>query len=319
MRPVLFQVGDLAIPSYLLLLVLGTSVFVYLTLRAAARRGVDVRRAALLLGAVWVAAVIGARLLFVSGQPALRADPLRWIFDPSPGGYAIQGGVVLALSVAVVVARWLRLPLATLAHSAIPGLFVAGAAGRLGCFLAGCCYGRPTEMPWGVTFPQTSEAARSWGAGVALHPTQLYEAGFFVVLAALYAWTTRRVRQRSVSETNTPGAVFVWLLIAFFAFRFVVESFRGDPRAVLWGLTSPQWISLIAVAIALLVLRVQKKELINRDTRDAKLQRHRLVASAPVDRRLSAGLGYFALPIRRASGRDNGVRGFGIRDAAEPG
>ncbi len=294
MRPVLFQVGGLSVPSYFLLLVLGTCAFVVLTTRAAARRGVTAHQTALLLGAAWVATVIGARLLFVFKQPALRADPLRWIFDPSPGGYAIQGGVVLALLVVVAIAGWLRLPLATVAASAVPGLCVAGVAGRLGCFLAGCCYGRPTAAPWGVEFPAASAPARHWGAGVALHPTQLYEAAFFAVLGVLYVGLGKRRRTSAGPAVRASGAIFTRLLIAYFGFRFAVELFRGDPRMEIWGLTSPQWISLVAIACALVVLKAQ------RGAEDARVQRD---PSVDADRRLPAGLGTLALPVRGAGER----------------
>ncbi len=258
MRPVLFQLGGLNVPSYLLLLVLGTCVFVWLTTRMAARRGVAAHHTALLLGTVWVAAIIGSRLLFVLKDPVLAADPLRWVLDPSPGGYAVQGGVVFALLAGASLAAWLRLPLAVVAESAIPGLCVVGLAGRLGCFLGGCCYGRPTRLPWGVEFPAASEPARHWGAGVPLHPTQLYEAAFFAGLTVLYCWLVRRCRSRTDFPGRASSTTFIWLLVAYFGFRFVNEFFRGDPRMVVWGLTSPQWISLVVVAALVVVLKARR-------------------------------------------------------------
>ncbi len=250
MRPVLFQIGGLGVPSYLLLLVLGVCAFIWLGTLAAERRGVPRGQTALLLGVAYAASLIGARLLFVVESWALRDSAGTAAWSPAPGGFAVQGGIALALVAAAVVSWLLRLPLATVADAAVPGICLAGFSGRLGCFLEGCCYGRPTGLAWGMAFPDSSAPAARWGAGIAIHPTQLYEAAVFLGLAGAYLWLDRRHARA--------GETFLWLLAAYSIGRFVIELFRGDPRPEIWGLSLPQWLSAAFLAAALILLKARR-------------------------------------------------------------
>lgn len=246
MKPILLQIGDVTVPSYLVLLVAGACLFVWVSLALAEREGLPRTQVAVVLGAVYVAALLGSRLLFVLEHPRLAAD----LLNPLPGGYASQGGLVLALAVGTLLIRGFRLPWGAVADSIVPGLAILGFLGRLGCFLGGCCYGRPTTLPWGVVFPAGSEATARWGSGVPLHPVQLYEAAAFVGLAGLYAW----IRKRRAFA----GQAFLWALLAYSATRFTNELFRGDPRDRLAGLTAPQWLGLLLILLSFYILRRMK-------------------------------------------------------------
>ncbi len=249
MKPILFQIGELNVPSYLFMLAGGACVFLWVSLVLAERERLPRYKVAALLGAVYVAALVGSRLLFVLENPRQFASR-QVVFSPLPGGYASQGGLILALAVGSFLALSFRLPWGSVADSIVLGLCFLGFSGRLGCFLAGCCYGRPTTLPWGVAFPPGSEAAKRWGAGVPVHPAQLYEAAAFIGFAGLYFWIRRR---RSFA-----GQTFLWVLVAYSATRFGNEFFRGDPRTELGGLTAPQWLGLSLIIFSLVMLRMMR-------------------------------------------------------------
>ena len=120
-----------------------------------------------------------------------------------------------------------------------PGIALGHVTGRLGCFAAGCCYGRPTDVPWGVIFTDPLAAANvGTPLGIRLHPTQLYEAGAELLILAFLLATERRGRP-------FPGRTF-WLYMFLYAVsRYVIEIYRGDPRGVVpfLGISTSQFIS----------------------------------------------------------------------------
>jgi phosphatidylglycerol:prolipoprotein diacylglycerol transferase len=153
-----------------------------------------------------------------------------------------------ALGVALWLVRRYRLPMWTTADLFAPGIALGHVIGRLGCLLAGCCYGIPTNVPWAVTFTDPA-AATNVGTplGVPLHPTQLYDAGAELVILAYLLRTERR-------GTPYPGRTF-WQYMCLYAIsRFVIEFFRGDERGMAWGLSTSQIVSLAIVPLALFML-----------------------------------------------------------------
>jgi phosphatidylglycerol:prolipoprotein diacylglycerol transferase len=120
--------------------------------------------------------------------------------------------------------------------------------GRFGCLFAGCCYGKPTDLPWGITFTDPFAAANvGTPLGVPLHPTQLYEAGAeFLILIILLA-TERKGRP-------FPGRTFWLYLLLYAVSRFVIEFYRGDPRGAVGILSTSQFISVILAPLAVIML-----------------------------------------------------------------
>jgi phosphatidylglycerol:prolipoprotein diacylglycerol transferase len=129
-----------------------------------------------------------------------------------------------------------------------PGIALGHVIGRLGCLLAGCCYGRPTELPWGVTFTSPVAAANvGTPLGIPLHPTQLYDAGAELLILAFLLIFEKRGRPFA-------GRTF-WLYMLLYAIsRFIVEIFRGDDRGMLAGLSTSQVVSLLVVPAAIVML-----------------------------------------------------------------
>jgi phosphatidylglycerol:prolipoprotein diacylglycerol transferase len=129
-----------------------------------------------------------------------------------------------------------------------PGIALGHVIGRFGCLLAGCCYGKPTDVPWGIVFSNPAAAA-SVGTplGVALHPTQLYDAGAELLIMIVLLATERRGRP-------FPGRTF-WLYMLLYAIsRFVVEMYRGDDRGMLMGVSTSQAVSMAVLPISLVML-----------------------------------------------------------------
>jgi len=122
--------------------------------------------------------------------------------------------------------------------------------GRMGCLLAGCCYGVPTSLPWGITFSDPFAAANvGTPLHVALHPTQLYDAAAEFVILLLLLGTERRGRKFH-------GRTF-WIYILLYAVsRFTIEFFRGDPRGSTFGWSTSQAISMGLAPLAIIMLFV---------------------------------------------------------------
>ena len=146
------------------------------------------------------------------------------------GGLAFYGGFLFAAPVGLYYAKRKQLGLLRVADMCSPVVALGLFFGRMGCFLNGCCYGRPTELPWGVDFPTLAGHAH-------VHPTQLYEAIGSLALWALLYWVARPHKRRH-------GDVFAWFLIGYGVLRFALEFLRADERGALAGLSTSQWIGI---------------------------------------------------------------------------
>jgi len=195
-------------------------------------RAVDVGLAGLAGG------LIGAKLLYVIEHLGAESVSNGML---SRGGMSWFGGVIGGALLASVVVRALRLPPVPLVAAATPALALGQAFGRIGCFLVGDDYGRPSDLPWAVAFPEglppTAER---------VHPTQLYEALFLALLAAaLGRWRRSLLPDRMIVARYC---------LAAGAFRFLTEFIRVNERLAL-GLTLAQWssIALTGIGVALAV------------------------------------------------------------------
>ncbi len=199
---------------------------------------------------ILVSALVGAKLLL------LIVDWQHYSHDPFAllrSGGIFYGGLVAAALTAIWFFRKHRLSTWLMGDILAPSIALGHAIGRLGCFSAGCCYGKPTSAAWGVTFtdPYANEVV-GVPLGMALHPTQLYEAGVELGLFLFLIWLAGRKR--------FDGQIF-WTYVALYsASRIVIEFFRSDPRGfVLDGdLSTSQLIGivmLVAASAALVVLR----------------------------------------------------------------
>jgi phosphatidylglycerol:prolipoprotein diacylglycerol transferase len=253
MFPVLIRIGPLTIHTYGFMIAAAFLLGLWLAQRQAEREGLPRDKVTDIGFYALFAGIIGSRIFFIGTDwNHFSAHPFDMI-KIWEGGLVFYGGVVFAIPVAVWYARRQRLSLWQTADVWAPSIAVGHAIGRLGCFCAGCCYGVPTGLPWGVVFNNPETLAIR---GVALHPTQLYESAAellnFVILVM--------VRRKKAFH----GQLF-WLYVLNYAvIRAVIELFRGDIERgfILPGISVSQGISALMFATALVFI--------------LKLRRHRI-------------------------------------------
>jgi phosphatidylglycerol---prolipoprotein diacylglyceryl transferase len=245
MFPNLFSYGSFRIYTYGFFLAMAFLISMYVAGREAKRRGGSPEQIYDLSFYSIVAAIIGSRIMDVILKwDYFSAHPLE-IFMMWKGGLAFQGGLILGLLIMILyihrhqMALWTTLDI--MAFATPLGQFI----GRLGCFMAGCCFGRECHQPWAVTFNHPDTLAPM---GVPVHPTQLYES--FLSLGVFFFLMWLRHRQKF------PGQIIGIYLLSAGAVRFFVEFFRGDERGpVLWlGMPSTQVVALGLILGATLFL-----------------------------------------------------------------
>jgi phosphatidylglycerol:prolipoprotein diacylglycerol transferase len=246
-HPILFKLGPLAIHSYGLMLALSFVIGAQVALREGARRGLPVDQLSTLCLWILALAVVGARMLYVVSHAESYAG--RWLdaFKLWEGGLTMYGGFVAALAGAWFYTRRHRLPMGTVFDAFSPAIALGSGITRLGCFLNGCCFGRPCDLPWGVTFGPDSSPGRIY-PGLELHPTQLYMSLVgFLNFFLLTRWSRRFTR---------PGQLFFVFLFIESGSRLVIDFFRhyepGGESVVLGGiqLSLTQVVCLVLVVTA---------------------------------------------------------------------
>jgi phosphatidylglycerol:prolipoprotein diacylglycerol transferase len=246
--PELFSLGPVTIYSYGVLLAASYLLGLWLAMRRARRWGLDANRVLDLGIYIIIAALIGAKLLLLIVDFDQFNNSWTDLLSLARSGGVFYGGLILA----VIVAFWYiarhRLPFWTTCDVFAPGIALGHVTGRLGCLAAGCCYGKPTDVPWAITFTSPLAAANvGTPLGIALHPTQLYEAGAELVILLLLLTTERRGRAFE-------GRTFWAYMFLYALSRFVVEIYRGDPRGELFGFSTSQVISLVLGPLSLVML-----------------------------------------------------------------
>ena len=250
MFPELFKLGPITLYSYGVLLAVSYLVGLKLAMSRAKQRNLDSARVLDLGIYIIVAALVGAKLLLlVVDFDHYRSNPGEVLALARSGG-VFYGGLILAVAVAFWYIARHKMPFWSTCDVFAPGIALGHVTGRLGCFAAGCCYGRPTDVPWGVIFTNPLAAANvGTPLGIRLHPTQLYEAGAELLILAFLLATERRGRPFA-------GRTF-WLYMFLYAVsRYVIEIYRGDPRGVVpfLDISTSQFISLILGPLSLIML-----------------------------------------------------------------
>jgi phosphatidylglycerol:prolipoprotein diacylglycerol transferase len=245
MYPRLLELGPLTVYTYGVLLAAAYLLGLKLAMVRAKSRNLDQTRILDLGIYIIISALVGAKLLLLVTDFRTFADNPRELLSLARSGGVFYGGLILAVSVALWYIRRIGLPLWTTCDVFAPGIALGHVVGRLGCLFAGCCYGKPTSVPWAITFTDPF-AATNVGTplNVPLHPTQLYEAGAEALILLLLLGTERRGRPY-------PGRTF-WLYILLYSIsRYVIEIYRGDPRGTIGIFSTSQFISLLLAPLAI--------------------------------------------------------------------
>jgi phosphatidylglycerol---prolipoprotein diacylglyceryl transferase len=231
MYPELFRIGNFPINTYGVLLALAFLCGILIAAKLAARDGLPRERVYDLGLWILLAAIVGSKILMIFTEPDYRENPLH-IFSPDflRSGGVFYGGFIGAVLAGYFLIRRYKLPWWKTADAFAPGLALGNAIGRQGCFAAGCCWGKPTTMPWGVEFTEAGNKVTGVPLGVHLHPTQLYESFGALLIFFFLLWLHRRKR--------FSGQVILFYAVLYAVMRFTIEIFRDDPRGDILGLTT---------------------------------------------------------------------------------
>lgn len=241
MRYILFEIGPLTVYSYGFMIAIGIIAAVFAADYRAKKYGLNgdhmygIALVGVLLG------IIGAKLLFFLTEiKDILKDPSELLSLSE--GFVVYGGIIGGIIGAYLYCRWKKLPTLKYFDIAVPSLALAQGFGRIGCFLAGCCYGRETNAWYGVTFENSPFAPNH----VALIPTQIISSvadflHFFILLSI-----TKRKK--------TDGIVVSFYLIFYSIGRFLIEMLRNDPRGNVSVLSTSQFISIFILAMGIVSL-----------------------------------------------------------------
>jgi len=261
MHPILIKIGPLTIHSYGFFMALGVAFALWLVYRQGKSQGLDAPR---LLDAgfyIMIVSLVGAKLILLIGDFSYYVQNPRELFWVARSGGVFQGG----LAFGVIFALWFfhrrRMPTWKIADIVAPALALGHGFGRIGCFMAGCCYGKECRASWGVTF-HSEYANKLTGIPLnqVLHPVQIYESvlnflNFFVLFFVL-------------KKKTFDGQVFPLYIINYSIIRYFTEFFRGDhpERAYLFKTSSSlltvsyaQFFCVLGLAAGIVLLLVFKK------------------------------------------------------------
>jgi phosphatidylglycerol---prolipoprotein diacylglyceryl transferase len=231
------SIGSMELPSFIVLYALAFATAAILAGRGLAAAGFPKRVFPGLLAAAIIFGMIGGKTYFIfSSWDLFVLNPIELLFSASGSGW--YGGFTFGMSAILVCLVKMKQPVLKAMDIIAPAAAVGQVLGRLGCFLSGCCYGKPSNLPWAVTFPNTIYPPQ-----VRVHPTQVYE---MAVYAAVALFLSRR------SGTGVPGSgrrAGTYLVLSCSG-RFFIEFLR--PNLVIMGhLTAPQLFSIVGILVGI--------------------------------------------------------------------
>ncbi len=244
----LLHIGPVTIYGYGLMVAIGVISCVLVGMNRAKKLGVnpDILFNAAFIGIIF--GIIGAKLMYwITIFPDIIKNP-KLLLDLT-GGFVVYGGLVLGVGAAIVYLRIKKEPALSYIDIAAASIALGQGFGRIGCFLAGCCYGKvaPDGAWYAVTFPTGGEAP----AGIGLYPTQLMSSAFNFLLFFFLCYMTTRVRFR--------GAIVSLYMMIYSAARFLIEFIRTEPQTV-GPLTTAQFTAIFVFTAGLILFIIMKKK-----------------------------------------------------------
>ena len=256
MYPILFRIGSFPVNTYGVFLALAFLCAIFVTVKLAARDGLPKEKIYDLCLWLLLSSLVGSKLLMFFTEPEYRENPkLLFSLDFLRSGGVFYGGLIGAvLAGFFLMSRW-KLPWWKTADACAPGIALGNFFGRQGCFSAGCCWGKPTTLPWGVQFTEAGHEITGVPTGVHLHPTQLYESFAMLFVFFFLLWLHKKKK--------FSGQVILAYAVIYATVRFLIEFVRDDPRGdvlgltTLTGLSTSQLIGLVVGVAALIVLIIR--------------------------------------------------------------
>jgi phosphatidylglycerol:prolipoprotein diacylglycerol transferase len=258
MYPELFRIGNFPINTYGVFLALAFLSAILIAAKLAQRDGLPKERVSDLCLWMLLAGLVGSKILMLFTEPEYRSSPLQLLsLDFLRSGGVFYGGLIGAVVAGYFLMKRYKLPWWKTADACAPGIAIGNFFGRQGCFAAGCCWGKPTNLPWGVQFSELGHEITGVPTDVHLHPTQLYESFAMLLVFFFLLWLHKRKR--------FDGQVLLVYALLYSVIRFAIEFVRDDPRGDIFGLTTltglstSQLISIVIGISSLIILIVRRK------------------------------------------------------------
>ncbi|MGZ8921028.1 MAG: prolipoprotein diacylglyceryl transferase [Limisphaerales bacterium] len=258
MYPILFRIGNFPINTYGVFLALAFLGAIFVTVKLAGRDGLPRERIYDLCLWLLVSSLIGSKLLMFFTEPEYREHPLQLLsLDFLRSGGVFYGGLLGAIIAGYLLMRQWNLPWWKTADACAPGIALGLVLGRQGCFSAGCCWGKATNLPWGVRFTELGHEVTGVPLGVRLHPTQLYESFAMLIVFFFLLWLHKRKKFN--------GQVILAYVMIYATVRFLIEFVRDDPRGdilgltTLTGLSTSQMIGIFVGVAALITFVIRRR------------------------------------------------------------
>src|SRR5687768_2291194 len=264
MYPELFRIGNFPVNTYGVFLAIAFLCAIYVTVKLAQRDGLPRERIYDLSLWMLLASLIGSKVLMLFTEPEYRENPWALLsLDFLRSGGVFYGGLLGAVVAGYLLMKRYQLPWWKTADACAPGIAIGNFFGRQGCFAAGCCWGEPTSLPWGVKFTELGHQITGVPIDQHLHPTQLYESFAMLLVFLFLLWLHKR--------RKFTGQIILFYALLYSVVRFSIEFVRDDPRGDIFGLTTltglstSQMISLVigVIALVLLITRNRKSRVSN--------------------------------------------------------
>jgi phosphatidylglycerol:prolipoprotein diacylglycerol transferase len=263
---------NVALPTYGVLLAIAFVLGIRTSAWLAERDGLPKSKLYELGAYIIPSSIVGTKLLMVIVGWTKFEDHRQQIFSAavstSVGAY--MGGFLAALGMSALMTRVWRLPWRKVADACAPGLALGNVIGRLGCFAAGCCWGKPTTSWMGVTFTEKAHQMSGVPIDTMLLPTQLIQASASLVSFLFLLWLWKR--------RTFYGQVILAYIMLYSVERFIIDFWRNDPRGEFLGLATSQLIALVLFPLALaLTIHWQYLAVKSVDLRDRSNEAHKLI------------------------------------------
>ncbi|HKO63441.1 MAG TPA: prolipoprotein diacylglyceryl transferase [Pyrinomonadaceae bacterium] len=256
MYPVLFRIGEFPVNTYGVFLALAFLCAILVTVKLAERDGLPKQKIYDLSLWMLLASLIGSKILMLFTEPEYRQNLWQLLsLDFLRSGGVFYGGLLGAVIVGYLLMRRYKLPWWRTADACAPGIALGNFFGRQGCFAAGCCWGEPTTLPWGVKFSELGHQITGVPIDTHLHPTQLYESFSMLIVFFFLLWLHK--------HRKFTGQIILFYALLYSVVRFAIEFVRDDPRGDIFGLTSltglstSQLLSIVVGITALIVLIIR--------------------------------------------------------------
>lgn len=245
MRIFLFEIFGVQIKSYGLMIAIGIIIAASLLIKKGKEKDLDEDSLLNLIIFTVIGGVIGGKLLFIiTEMKSILKDPS--ILLNFGYGFVVYGAILAGAFTIYIYCKKKKWNVLELIDLTVPGLAIAQGFGRIGCFLAGCCYGAETDLSIGVVFPEGSLAP----AGVHLHPTQIYSSVFDFILGFFLLYYSKKQRK--------DGKVAGMYLMLYSVGRFLVEFLRNDPRGNVGVLSTSQFIAIFTLIVGIIIFNANK-------------------------------------------------------------